>query len=200
MRASPLAQPRSNTSDASPRADPSSSPLVVRSDPYLPLYPSRYQDAVESRSERQKTSTYRRPSHVDHAGFHGLDERRGGGARRRAPRTTRARAVLAARVRGASSRATSLTVTAGNKGWSDSTQAVHNGEREGRPRVSDSLTTPVCMTSTLLVQGHRGADRVPGGRLRLFRVRPIRQPHRERARRRSASSRAARTACSPPPA
>ena len=53
-----------------------------------------------------------------------------------------------ARVRGASSRATSLTVTAGNKGWSDSTQAVHNGEREGRPRVSDSLTTPVCMTST----------------------------------------------------
>ena len=33
-------------------------------------------------------------------------------------------------------------------GWSDSTQAVHHGERGGRPRVSDSLTTPVCMTST----------------------------------------------------
>ena len=43
-------------------------------------------------------------------------------------------------------------VVAANEGskkkWSDSTQAVHNGEREGRPRVSDSLTTPVCMTST----------------------------------------------------
>jgi cystathionine gamma-synthase len=28
------------------------------------------------------------------------------------------------------------------------TQAVHGGEREGRPRVSDSLTTPIVQTST----------------------------------------------------
>ena len=45
-------------------------------------------------------------------------------------------------------RAPSLVVRAADEGWSDSTQAVHNGERDGRPRVSDSLTTPVCMTST----------------------------------------------------
>lgn len=28
------------------------------------------------------------------------------------------------------------------------TQSVHGGEREGRPRVSDSLTTPIVQTST----------------------------------------------------
>jgi cystathionine gamma-synthase len=59
------------------------------------------------------------------------------------------RARAAARVTRVSQRSTA--VVAANKGsnkWSDSTQAVHNGEREGRPRVSDSLTTPVCMTST----------------------------------------------------
>jgi cystathionine gamma-synthase len=53
---------------------------------------------------------------------------------------------------GAKGCSTRLVVRAGNNGegmgWSDSTQAVHNGERGGRPRVSDSLTTPVCMTST----------------------------------------------------
>jgi cystathionine gamma-synthase len=30
----------------------------------------------------------------------------------------------------------------------DSTRAVHGGEREGRPRVSDALTTPVAQTAT----------------------------------------------------
>ncbi len=30
----------------------------------------------------------------------------------------------------------------------DSTRAVHAGEREGRPRVSDSLTTPIVQTAT----------------------------------------------------
>jgi cystathionine gamma-synthase len=30
----------------------------------------------------------------------------------------------------------------------DSTRAVHSGEREGRPRVSDTLTTPVAQTAT----------------------------------------------------
>ena len=47
-------------------------------------------------------------------------------------------------------RAARLVVRAAKKekDWSDSTQSVHNGERQGRPRVSDSLTTPVCMTST----------------------------------------------------
>ena len=45
------------------------------------------------------------------------------------------------------SRSARLVVRA-NESWSDSTQAVHNGERGGRPRVSDSLTTPVVMTST----------------------------------------------------
>jgi cystathionine gamma-synthase len=29
-----------------------------------------------------------------------------------------------------------------------STSAVHGGEREGRPRVSDSITTPIVQTST----------------------------------------------------
>jgi cystathionine gamma-synthase len=30
----------------------------------------------------------------------------------------------------------------------DSTRAVHSGERQGRPRVSDSITTPIVQTST----------------------------------------------------
>ena len=30
----------------------------------------------------------------------------------------------------------------------DSTRAVHGGEREGRPRVSDALSTPIVQTST----------------------------------------------------
>ena len=32
--------------------------------------------------------------------------------------------------------------------YSAGTLAVHGGEREGRPRVSDSLTTPIVQTST----------------------------------------------------
>ena len=69
-----------------------------------------------------------------------------------------ARAVLRSRARvGArGGRRASIAVRAaaavppppGSENWSESTQAVHNGERGGRPRVSDSLTTPVCMTST----------------------------------------------------
>ena len=66
---------------------------------------------------------------------------------------TRARVSQRVGVRCATPR--SLTIRCANKKgstegkkWSDSTQAVHNGEREGRPRVSDCLTTPVCMTST----------------------------------------------------
>lgn len=35
-----------------------------------------------------------------------------------------------------------------NDRWSASTQSVHAGERGGRPRVSDSLTTPIVQTST----------------------------------------------------
>jgi len=33
-------------------------------------------------------------------------------------------------------------------GWSASTLAIHGGERGGRPKVSDSLTTPIVQTST----------------------------------------------------
>ena len=35
-----------------------------------------------------------------------------------------------------------------SKKQGNSTLAVHGGEREGRPRVADSLTTPIVQTST----------------------------------------------------
>jgi len=35
-----------------------------------------------------------------------------------------------------------------NDAWDSGTQAIHAGERGGRPRVSDSLTTPIVQTST----------------------------------------------------
>jgi cystathionine gamma-synthase len=44
-------------------------------------------------------------------------------------------------------KAVSNSVTPDND-WGESTQAVHNGERGGRPRISDSLTTPIVCTST----------------------------------------------------
>ena len=46
--------------------------------------------------------------------------------------------------------AESLTPVQNGKGpnMSQGTLAVHGGEREGRPRVSDALTTPIVQTST----------------------------------------------------
>lgn len=46
-----------------------------------------------------------------------------------------------------------LQVSCGNgegkqKKWTSGTASVHAGERDGRPRVSDSLTTPIVQTST----------------------------------------------------
>lgn len=57
-------------------------------------------------------------------------------------------ARLASKDHGARSGRSARLAVRADENWSDSTQAVHNGERGGRPRVSDSLTTPVCMTST----------------------------------------------------
>ena len=69
-----------------------------------------------------------------------------------APAALAGRRASALRARAAPVRrrasAARVVAAADASGWSDSTQAVHHGERGGRPRVSDSLTTPVCMTST----------------------------------------------------
>lgn len=44
---------------------------------------------------------------------------------------------------------TALHIDDGNgQDWDSGTQAIHAGERAGRPRVSDSLTTPIVQTST----------------------------------------------------
>mgnify|MGYP001980136514 FL=1 len=77
-----------------------------------------------------------------------------------APAATAARAVLKSRAPARRGRRATMTTRAaaavppppGSENWSESTRAVHNGERGGRPRVSDSLTTPVCMTSTYWFQ------------------------------------------------
>ena len=77
-----------------------------------------------------------------------------------APAATAARAVLKSRAPARRGRRATVTTRAaaavppppGSENWSESTRAVHNGERGGRPRVSDSLTTPVCMTSTYWFQ------------------------------------------------
>ena len=98
---------------------------------------------ASSPSRRGYTFRCPRPARR-HAGSLRLCERRSCGARGPSRAALRARAAPVRR-RASAAR---VVAAADASGWSDSTQAVHHGERGGRPRVSDSLTTPVCMTST----------------------------------------------------
>jgi cystathionine gamma-synthase len=50
----------------------------------------------------------------------------------------------------------------------DSTTAVHGGERQGRPRVSDSLTTPVVQTATYFFRDTQEVIDYQEGRLASF--------------------------------
>ena len=49
-----------------------------------------------------------------------------------------------------------------------STRAVHGGEREGRPRVSDALTTPIVQTATYWFRDTQEVIDYPEGRYRSF--------------------------------
>lgn len=64
----------------------------------------------------------------------------GAAAARRSDRVQAAKADLAGDLRPA--------LNGRNDTYSPGTLAVHGGEREGRPRISDSLTTPIVQTST----------------------------------------------------